>query len=414
LTQLQLALDDFRRSIDGRAPVYAIHYACESFYTALDHPSGISAISVSTVPPREDFTFTVRDHRGDDAERSTLSEFYDWLRSVPDSRILHWNMGKSEYGFRAIAKRYAYLGGQQAYEHASDRLLDLDDALMSAHGRDYAAHPRLSSMIGINGIDVRYSLSGEEQAALYASGDHARLALCTAERARAIAELAVLFFDGGIRVGTSSPGAAHQAAEQAKSYDAAPIVFVSDLAKELREGLETLFGDSIVVFVSSAPTSIGAGDRWVGNIDQALGTCKVIVVLAGPSSVQRPWLNFEAGAGWGRDVPVIPACHSGLTPGSISPPLGFLQGITLSDPVDLSDRLVPAIGRATGGSAAELDFPEWAARLAELAANLLDDLGLGDETLFVPEPVASGIVSFDDDWLAEQESRADRALRGSE
>jgi len=45
--------------------------------------------------------------------------------------------------------------------------------------------------------------------------------------------------------------------------------------------------------------------------------------------VEKPWVNFEAGAGWVRDIPVIPLCHSGIQPSNLPMPLIMISQILL-------------------------------------------------------------------------------------
>jgi hypothetical protein len=53
---------------------------------------------------------------------------------------------------------------------------------------------------------------------------------------------------------------------------------------------------------------------------------KLIIVLCSPFSIKRPWIHFEAGAGWGRGVKVIPMRHSGLKQEDLSGNLAVYQG----------------------------------------------------------------------------------------
>jgi hypothetical protein len=206
MVSADLQIAELTRAMQGASNVYAVHYACESFYEPLDHPPVISAISVSTVPPGEDETFSLVDTRGDEAEVRLLERFYSWLQSKPDARLVHWNMNKTEYGFGAIAKRFTYITDQAPpTAHSQERLFDLDELIRYRHGPDYASHPRLSSLVALNGITTRYSLTGAEQAQRFAAGAHADLARCTAERARDIAELANRFVAGTLQTARSGP-----------------------------------------------------------------------------------------------------------------------------------------------------------------------------------------------------------------
>jgi hypothetical protein len=116
-----------------------------------------------------------------------------------------------------------------------------------------------------------------------------------------------------------------------------PRIFIShiseeaELAKLLKSRLSSDFLGMIDVFVSSDTESVLAGSNWLTSIDTALREAHVEIVLCSPVSVKRPWINFEAGAGWMRGIPIIPLCHSGLVPRSLPMPLAVLQAVAASD-----------------------------------------------------------------------------------
>ncbi len=121
-----------------------------------------------------------------------------------------------------------------------------------------------------------------------------------------------------------------------------PLVFIShiheerDLAVALKDLIEETFLGMLETFVSSDDKSITSGAKWLDQITNALKTCAVEVILCSPVSIGRPWINFEAGAGWIRDVPVIPICHSGLSLGALPIPLSLLDGSDATDAVRLT------------------------------------------------------------------------------
>ena len=116
-----------------------------------------------------------------------------------------------------------------------------------------------------------------------------------------------------------------------------PTVFISHVSDEaalagiLKRHLIEDFPDLLRVFVSSDMVSIEAGQDWLLAIKDALHDACVQLVLFSNASLQRPWINFEAGAAWIRDVPVVPVCHSGLSPVDLPMPFAVLQAIVLSD-----------------------------------------------------------------------------------
>jgi hypothetical protein len=101
-----------------------------------------------------------------------------------------------------------------------------------------------------------------------------------------------------------------------KNGNKKPIVFMShiteekEIAQALKKLVEKSFLNMIDVFVSSDPTSVELGQKWLDEISFHLTTCAVEIILASPKSVLRPWINFEAGSGWVRDIAVIPLCRA--------------------------------------------------------------------------------------------------------
>lgn len=98
-----------------------------------------------------------------------------------------------------------------------------------------------------------------------------------------------------------------------------PIIFIShiteekEIAIELKKLIEKKILGMMEVFVSSDENSIKLGHKWLEDITYALKNCVIEIILCSSESIKRPWINFEAGAGWIREnIPVIPLCHSGM------------------------------------------------------------------------------------------------------
>ena len=115
------------------------------------------------------------------------------------------------------------------------------------------------------------------------------------------------------------------------------IVFLSHIHEEaaLAQTVKAFIEDSFLgladVFVSSDPRSVSFGQQWLARITESLRDCSVEVILCSPVSIERSWINFEAGAGWIRRIPVIPLCHSGLDRSALPVPLNLLQSANASD-----------------------------------------------------------------------------------
>jgi hypothetical protein len=146
--------------------------------------------------------------------------------------------------------------------------------------------------------------------------------------------------------------------------DPKPLVFISHITEErniaeaLKRILQKSFLGMIEVFVSSSPDSIPAGNNWLETISNALNSCRAEIILASPISVKRPWINFEAGAGWVRGVPIVPLCHSGMTPSKLPVPLNLLQTFQAKDEDSLRKRLLPILAQVVGCEVPEIDLTE--------------------------------------------------------
>ena len=95
-----------------------------------------------------------------------------------------------------------------------------------------------------------------------------------------------------------------------------------------------------------------------------------MIVLCSPSSVARPWINFEAGAAWMRGIPLIPICHGGLAPRNLPVPLSLRQGLSLSD-VNCLSRLYSRVAAIAGCREPNRDFSKLAEGLLTSAEQVV-------------------------------------------
>ena len=116
-----------------------------------------------------------------------------------------------------------------------------------------------------------------------------------------------------------------------------PKVFISHISEEARiaqlikSQVATDFLGMIDVFVSSDQVSISVGSKWLDEVNDALKDAQIELLLCSKISVSRPWINFEAGAGWVKGIPIVPICHTGMRLVDLPLPLNMLQGIEASD-----------------------------------------------------------------------------------
>jgi hypothetical protein len=115
------------------------------------------------------------------------------------------------------------------------------------------------------------------------------------------------------------------------SHDSAEV----KLALIIKNDIKQYFPNQVDVFLSSDADSIQAGYRFLDVIQKTLNNSVALVVLCSPISIRRPWVNFEIGAAWNKNIPIVPVCHSGLKHSDLPIPLGEFQGGEVKNKSDL-------------------------------------------------------------------------------
>lgn len=185
----------------------AVHYGCESLYTATDHPPAVSCVAIWRVgrPGAESFSVVdfQKDASPEEAELCALKAYFYFLQQN-SAAIIHWNMGKADYGFSALEARHRFLTGEEPpYRVPRDRTYDLDDLIAKQYGEDYAPHPRLMSTATLNGLSRHHALRGSEEAERFGAGDHGSVRRSIDEKTRWIATVAELFLTGRLKTAHS-------------------------------------------------------------------------------------------------------------------------------------------------------------------------------------------------------------------
>jgi hypothetical protein len=130
-------------------------------------------------------------------------------------------------------------------------------------------------------------------------------------------------------------------------------VFISHISEEasiaiiLKRWIESSFLGMCRVFVSSDSNDIPAGSKWLDIINRELEKSGLLIILCSPESVNRPWINFEAGCGSIKKIPIIPLCYSGLKIESLIPPISIFQSIEITN-CDSLKKLFLAIANYIG------------------------------------------------------------------
>lgn len=153
----------------------------------------------------------------------------------------------------------------------------------------------------------------------------------------------------------------------------------SELAKIIQTAIEDEFSGFVEVFVSSDGKTIPSGANFLKRIEDGLVNCIGAIYLISPVSVKRNWINFELGAVWiknvisqkegGPEIPTIPFCHSGISPGGLPMPLINLSAIQSGNSSNL-ELAFRSIQTAVGGKGKlKTDFDKLAADILKFEKN---------------------------------------------
>jgi hypothetical protein len=168
---------------------YTIHYSCQSLYDdneglspritsiAITHYATGQAVSFSTHSIAEELRIAREDVLGnfDAVELQLLTGFYQFVRDRRDKYWVHWNMRNLTYGFEHLEHRYRALGGKDAPVIPVERRLNLNDLLANRYGSDYAPHPKMKSLMELNGGIPRHFLEGKEEIQAFENKEFIRM-----------------------------------------------------------------------------------------------------------------------------------------------------------------------------------------------------------------------------------------------
>jgi hypothetical protein len=184
-------------------------------------------------------------------------------------------------------------------------------------------------------------------------------------------------------------------------------IFVSHITAEapialvLKNWITSTFSGQCEVFVSSDQGDLLAGTRWLVQLEQAMESAKVFLVLCSPASVHRPWINFETGCAWIRHVPTIPLCHSGQTTGTLPSPLSALQALEI-EASDFTQVFLSSLARHLDiATIPQISHAEMAAELqSALAACQQTPPAQTASFPTTPHPVFENFVAFCEEYAA--------------
>ena len=201
---------------------FFIHYSCQSLYDdneglspritsiAITHYASEQTVSFSTHAIAEELGIAREDVREqfDDVERELLDKFYAFVRDRRDKYWVHWNMRNLTYGFEHLEHRHRALGANDAAVIPVERRINLNDILADRYGGDYARHPKLSSLMELNGGTHRHFLSGEEEVQAFQNNEFIRMHNSTLAKAGFFGRVIRSMLQGKLRTASRGLGVA--------------------------------------------------------------------------------------------------------------------------------------------------------------------------------------------------------------
>jgi hypothetical protein len=112
------------------------------------------------------------------------------------------------YGFEHLEHRFRVLGGNSAPVIPVERRLNLNDLLANRYGGNYAAHPKLKSLMELNGGIHRHFLTGEEEVQAFRNGEFIRMHNSTLSKVGFLSSVVRKLVKGRLRTASHGLGVA--------------------------------------------------------------------------------------------------------------------------------------------------------------------------------------------------------------
>jgi len=125
-----------------------------------------------------------------------------------------------------------------------------------------------------------------------------------------------------------------------KSKGDKPIIFIScadediEYGKKIKSILIQCYEDEVKIFLYKG---IKGGDYWYPEIIKNLKKSSVSIILCSPTSVKKPWINFEAGFCNGVKIKCVPLLFNGCTSENLPGCLKSMQAKSTQSSDELRD-----------------------------------------------------------------------------
>ena len=133
-----------------------------------------------------------------------------------------------------------------------------------------------------------------------------------------------------------------------------PVVFIShqsdhqELAKVIKQQLESAFGNQVRVLLSSDLYDVPGGEQSKERIRKVIRSLSVHLLLCDERTLENPWINIEAGVSWLQGKPIIPICFGQLDKGKLPKPYDDSPALDLDD--DFAELLLTSLEERLGSN----------------------------------------------------------------
>lgn len=179
------------------ANVHIIHYSCQTLGDGNEGLSPrITSIAVLHLESSSMHSFSIHlvaERKGikredipsnyDALEGEMLRSFYALVQGRQEAYWLHWNMSNINYGFEAIAHRYAVLTNESSPQVPDSKKFNLSALITGIYGSGYVDDPKMLKLMELNGGRHRDFLTGQEEADAFERKEYIKLHKSTMSKA---------------------------------------------------------------------------------------------------------------------------------------------------------------------------------------------------------------------------------------
>ncbi len=166
-------------------------------------------------------------------------------------------------------------------------------------------------------------------------------------------------------------------------------ILISHISEEalfallLKDFIESTFlGQFEVSLISNSGDSV-VGDKWLVELDGALTSAELLLVLCSPKSIRQPWVHFKFGCAWTKSVAITCLCHSGLNKVSLPAHLRTFETLEVDDDAFMSELFNDLAKRFDIKRLPRLSYDIMKAELRATLISIAPADKSGDATVFV-------------------------------